>query len=100
MRSNYTPVEVRNLIEEYAALSAEADTTRQGLRCLVALADLNKALAKLPLKLWEVVLVHGLLGIPQQEAAEELHMKQQTLGKRYRQGLEDVHWFINGGDDA
>ena len=99
VRSNYTPTEVRRLVEEYAALRASADTTRRGLRTLVELADLNKALSYLPLKLWGPVLVHGLLGVPQAETAQALGLSQQAVSKRYRQGLEDVTYWINGGEE-
>ena len=78
-------------------MRAAADTTRRGLRYLVELADINRALAQLPLKYWEVVLVHGLLGVPQQEAAQLLHVSQQAVSKRYRQGLEELTYLVNGG---
>jgi DNA-directed RNA polymerase specialized sigma24 family protein len=96
--SRYAPSEVRALVEEYAAVRASADTTRRGLRCLVQMADLNRALARIPLKFWGPVLVHGLLGVPQMEAAQALRISQQALSKRYRQGLEEVTYFINGGE--
>ena len=75
-----------------------SDTTRRGLRYLVQMADLNRALALLPAKLWEAVLVHGLIGLPQQDAAAALHISQQALGKRYRQGVDEVHYWMNGGE--
>ena len=93
----YSPREVRGLVEEYAALRSSADTTRRGLRHLVQMADLNKALARIPLKLWGPVLVHGLLGVQQIDAAQILHISQPALSKRYRQGLEEAHHWINGG---
>jgi DNA-directed RNA polymerase specialized sigma24 family protein len=100
-RSRYSEGEVKALIEDYAAYRAAADTTPRGRRLdfLVMLADLDKALKQLPMKEWEAVLLHGLLGIPQAETAHLLQIKQQTVNKRYRQGLEDVHYWINGGDD-
>jgi DNA-directed RNA polymerase specialized sigma24 family protein len=96
-RGRYTPGEVQSLIEEYAAVSASADTTRRGLRCLVQKADLDRALARIPLKLWEVVLVHGLLGVPLRETGEELRISHTAVAKRYRQGLEETIYRINGG---
>ena len=94
----YTEEEVQALIKEYEAVRESSDTTRRGLRYLVQIADLNKALEQLPLKYWEVVLLHGLLGVPQQETAQLLQVSQQAVGKRYRRGLEEVVYLINGGD--
>jgi DNA-directed RNA polymerase specialized sigma24 family protein len=96
LRANYRPEEVRQLIEEYAGYQAMADTSRRGLRYLVLLADLNGALDQLPLKYWEVTLLVGLLGVPEQEAAVMLKIKQQTVSKRYRQALGEIHYLING----
>lgn len=93
----YKPEEVRALVEEYAAVRESADTTRYGLRFLVELADINRALEQLSLKYWGPVLLHGLLGIPQQEAARLLQVSQQAVSKRYRHGLEELTYLINGG---
>lgn len=97
-RANYRAEEVRKLIEEYPAVRESADTTRRGLRFLVALADLDKALKRLPLKYWEVVLLHGLIGIPQAETAAILQISQPAVSKRYRQGVEEVEYLLNGGE--
>lgn len=96
-RTSYSEGEVRALIEEYAAFKEKADTSRSGLRFLVMLADLDYALQRIPLKYWEVVLLHGLIGIPQTEVARLLRVSQQAVSKRYRLGLEDAHYLINGG---
>jgi len=85
------------MVEEYAALTAKADTSPGGMRVLIQLADLNNALAYLPLKYWEVVLLHGLLGLSQEQTAEALHVSHQAVSKRYRRGLEEVVFYINGG---
>lgn len=87
------------MVREYAALTAKADTSPSGMRTLLQLADLNDALARLPLKYWEVVLLHGLLGLSQEQTAEALHVSQQAVSKRYRMGLEDVIFYINGLED-
>jgi len=98
-RDEYTPEHVRHLITEYAALRERADTSTPSRRnALHELADLNRALARLSLKYWEVVLVHGLLGIPHREAAGVLRVSHQAVGKRYRLALEDITYLINGGD--
>jgi DNA-directed RNA polymerase specialized sigma24 family protein len=97
-RANYRQEEVRRLVEEYADLKAKADTStmRGALRALISLADLDRALERLPLKYWEVVLLHGLLRIPQEGTAKLLQVTQQAVAKRYRHGLEEIHYLING----
>ena len=98
MRASYPPEYVRQLVEGYAALVANADTTRGGLRFLVELADLDRALARLPSEYVEVVFWHGLVGLPQEEAAGVLQKSQTWVSKRYRFALEELTHFINGGD--
>lgn len=85
------------MVEEYAALREKADTSPSGMRALIQLADLDIALALIPLKYWEVVLLHGLLGLSQEQTAETLHVSQQAVSKRYRQGLEETTFYLNGG---
>lgn|SRR3954469_9652640 len=99
MRPNYKADEVKALIENYATLTEKRDTTPRGLHYLAMIADLDQALARLPLKFYEVVLLHGLLGIPQYEVASILHVSQQAVSKRYRQGLEEVVYVVNGEQD-
>jgi DNA-directed RNA polymerase specialized sigma24 family protein len=96
-RTSYSEGEVRALVEEYAAFKEKADTSRSGLRFLVMLADLDKAMESLPMKWWSVVLLHGLIGIPQMEVARLLQVSHQAVSKRYRLGLEEIHYLINGG---
>lgn len=88
------------MVEEYAALRAKADTSPGGMRALLQLADLDYVLARLPLKYWEVVLLHGLVGLAQEQTAELLHISQQAVSKRYRLGLEEITYYINGGLDG
>jgi len=94
----YSDREVRRLIESYAE-AKEQRGTQPGLPLdrLVRLADLDRALQMLPLRHWEVVLLHGLLGISQDETARLLQVSQQAVAKRYRYGVEAVHFHINGG---
>lgn len=98
MRSSYPPEYVRQLVEGYAALVAASDTTPQGLNVLVMLADLDRALARLPTEYTEAVFWHGLVGLSQEEAAGVLHKSQQWVSKRYRLALEEITYLINGGD--
>lgn len=99
-RTSYSAGEVRALIEEYPAFRAAADTSprRRRLDFLVMLADLSRAVDGLEWKYWEVVLLHGLLGIPQTETARLLQVSQASVSKRYRQALEELTYMINGGE--
>lgn len=97
MRPNYDDAEVRALVEEYAAHKARVDTTPGRLNILTRLADLHRAMELLPVKYWEVVLLHGLIGLTQEETARVLKISQQAVSKRYRKGIEDIVYNINGG---
>lgn len=96
-RPNYREEEVRGLIETYPDLRAKADTTRAGLRYLVLMADLTRALNHLRREYREVVLLHGLLGYDGATTAALLQVSQQAVSKRYRRAIEEVTYFINGG---
>lgn len=88
------------MVEQYAALRATADT-RPGHRLdtLVRLADLEKALDQLPMDLWRVVLTHGLLRVQRDDAAKALQISAGSVSKRFRLGIEELHWYMNGGDE-
>lgn len=98
MGANYSPDQVRALVESYQEIVEKSDTTPHGLYALVRVADIDRALEQLPLKHWEVVLLHGMLGLPARAAAELLHVSHQAVSKRYRQALEELHYVINGGE--
>lgn len=89
---------MRALVESYEEVAAKSDTTPQGLFALVRIADLDRALEQLPLNYWEVVLLHGMLGLPAREAATLLHVSHQAVSKRYRHALEELHYLMNGGE--
>lgn len=97
--SNYSPKYVRQLVEGYAALLSSADTTTTGLRYLVELADLNLALRRLSEEYTEAVFWHGIARFSQEDAARVLQKSQSWVSKRYRLGLEDITFYINGGTD-
>jgi DNA-directed RNA polymerase specialized sigma24 family protein len=99
VRANYSLDEVRGLIENYQRAAERIDTTPRGLRWLSMLIDINNALEKLSDKYWEVLLLHGLIGIDQMQTAVLLQVRQSTVSKRYRRGLEETHHYINGGED-
>lgn len=64
----------------------------------MTVADLDAALEQLPQDWWEVVLLHGLIGVPQAETAKLLRVSQQAVSKRYRRALEEIHYLMNGGE--
>ena len=76
-------------------MKAKVDTTRPGLRILVQLADLGRAMSCLSRSHWEVVLLCGLLGLPQEVAAPLIGIRQQTLSDRYQHAVEELTIHIN-----
>ena len=94
---NYSPGQVRALIDEYAALKAKADTSPAGMSALIQLADINLQFAMLPEGLWAVLLLHGLLGFDQRTTAELLRIPQTRVSRRYADALDEVTYYINGG---
>lgn len=84
---------------------AEYQTARRGTRpgrdldTLLRMADLDKALDRLPMDLWRVMLVHGLLGVPRDKAAEVLHISTRQVTKLFGLGIEELSYWMNGGTD-
>jgi DNA-directed RNA polymerase specialized sigma24 family protein len=97
-RARYSEGEIRALITRYEELLAQKDTTARGIRNIVLLVDLERALERLPWDYWEVVLLHGLLGIPQAATARLLQVSQPSVSKRFRRALEEIEFLMNGGD--
>lgn len=98
-RSEYSINEVTRMVATYEQLRESANTRPgRGLHNLARLADLDKALNRLSLDRYRVVLVHGLLGVTQQDTAAALHISQQAVGKRFRYAIEDLHFHMNGGE--
>jgi DNA-directed RNA polymerase specialized sigma24 family protein len=98
-RASYTAEEVKALIEHYEWLRELSDTDGRGLGWLALLTDLDAALERIPEKYWGVVLLHGLIGFSQAETAQLLRVSQQAISKRYRHGLDETLFIINGGID-
>jgi DNA-directed RNA polymerase specialized sigma24 family protein len=96
--SSYSEGEITRMIENYAALKNMVDT-KPGfpLTLLLRMADLDYALDRLPLDLWRVVLVHGLLQVQRDDAARELHLSTGAVSKRFQLGIEEVAYHMNGG---
>jgi DNA-directed RNA polymerase specialized sigma24 family protein len=98
MGARYSENEITRMVEQYAALRAQADTKPgRKLDTLVRLADLDKALDRLPMDLWRVVLVHGLLGVTRDESARVLQISTGAVSKRFRLAIEELHYDMNGG---
>jgi DNA-directed RNA polymerase specialized sigma24 family protein len=87
------------LVEHYELLRELSDTDGRGLGWLALRTDLDAVLAQIPEQYWVVILLHGLIGFSQAETAQLLRVSQQAVSKRYRHGLEELHYWINGGTD-
>ena len=95
-RSKYTENAIKRMIENYSALKAAAGTQPgRPLDTLVRMADLDRALDRLPMDLWRVVLVHGLIGVPTREAGVELQISHTAVGKRFQRGIEELYFYMN-----
>lgn len=100
-RSRYTEGEVTRMVMYYQELKQMVDTKPgRRLDMLLRLADLDAALSRLPMKLWRVVLVHGLLGVDRDQAAVALKISAGATSKRFRQGIEELLWHINGQEEV
>jgi len=95
--AKYAEEEVRALVEHYEHLLELQGTRPRGLDWMARRADLDAALEQLPAKYWEVVLLHGLIGFSQYETGHLLQISQAAVRKRYSQGLEELHYLMNGG---
>lgn len=93
--TSYRPAHVRALIQDYQAFRVRVDTDRTGLNFLVQMADLDRVLALIPRGYLEVVLLHGLLGLPQRTVAEMLNRAQSTVSKRYDDALAEITHQLN-----
>jgi DNA-directed RNA polymerase specialized sigma24 family protein len=90
--------EIRRLVGRYEEVSARKDTTNVGLRAVVALADIHRAITALPMGLKQVVLVHGLLGLAGPDAATALSISERAVRHRYEEALKQMEWTLNGGN--
>lgn len=97
-RSKYSEETVIRMIANYAELQSLADTKPgRKLDTLLRVADLDRALDRLPMDLWRVMLVHGLIGVPRDETAKELQLSTRAVSKRMQEAIEEVHFHMNGG---
>jgi DNA-directed RNA polymerase specialized sigma24 family protein len=90
----YDEKEVQVLLAHYA----EWQYLRHRPFFHVRLMDLEAAMSRLPRKLAEVMLVYGLHRLDARSAGEVLRISHTAVTKRYRQGLEEIMFHINGSD--
>jgi DNA-directed RNA polymerase specialized sigma24 family protein len=98
VRANYSPEQIEHMVMDYEAMRERRDTDTRGSRLytLLILADFDRALQQLSGKYYEAVLLHGLIGVPIRNTAELLQINPKTVVKRYRKGLEELHYLMNG----
>ena len=90
---SYTENEVQLLIDNYLDLRY-LKHRRPAIH--VRLMDLEVAMSYLPKKLFQAVLVYGLLRFSLPHAGEALHISHTAVRKRYRQGVEQILFTLNG----
>jgi DNA-directed RNA polymerase specialized sigma24 family protein len=88
--------EIRRLVEGYEAVLERRDTTEVGLRALVAVADIRRAIYELPWSLRRAVLVHGVHGLSGPHAAAVLGIGTAAVYYRYHAGLRLMQRQLNG----
>lgn len=97
MASGYSSGQVRGLIENYAPLREVKGTFRVGLNILVMLADLDRAMRRMPPKEYHAILLHGLMRHTIRDAEQRLGVSRSTLQDRYEAGIEWIARFLNEG---
>lgn len=100
-RSEYKLSEVKALVEGYSVWRHLKSTNPRGggLNLLVRLADLDRAIKTLPPKEYQAVLLHGLIGLPEEAVGELLGVRQETVSYRFRCGLGSITSYLNDEDD-
>lgn len=96
-RSRYSDDLIVRMVQEYENVRRGTRPGRD-LDNLLRYADLDKALDRLPMDLWRVMLIHGLLGVPRDAAAEVLHISTRQVTKLYGLGIEELSYWMNGGE--
>jgi DNA-directed RNA polymerase specialized sigma24 family protein len=89
---HYDESEVQALIDNYLELRYLKH--RPSLH--VRLMDLEVAMRHLPRKLFEVVLVYGLLRFTERAAGEALAISGREVRRRYLRGVEHIIFRLNG----
>ena len=96
-RSSYGLGEIRWLVEGYTMHYERRDTTETGLRYVIALEDLRRAIRRLPDELWQALVAYGIAGMTYVAAAGALQVSERAIRTRYADALKHLHWTLNGG---
>ena len=86
------------MVEWYTVLREVKDTSARGLRWLLLLSDLDRAISHMPPKEYHAVLLHGLLGHVVRDAEVLLGCSKDTLARRYQAGIDWITTYLNYGD--
>jgi DNA-directed RNA polymerase specialized sigma24 family protein len=90
----YTEHEVHALIDNYMTLRH----MKHNPSIHVRLMDLEVGLQHLSNKLFQAVLVYGILRFEDRAAASVLQTSHVSVRKRYRQGVEEILYRLNGDE--
>lgn len=93
----YSAKEIAGLIRGYYELREAKGVSGYGLYILCVLADLERALEKMPSKEYQTVLVHGLLRVPSREAGQVLGVSHMTIQNRLEAGIAWIVAYLNEG---
>jgi DNA-directed RNA polymerase specialized sigma24 family protein len=94
----YSEREVEALIFHYAELKSVASVYGPGLRVLLLMADLDRAIRDMPRKEYFAVLLHGQLGYVLRDAEKVLGISRSTLHDRFQSGVTWLTSYLNGED--
>jgi DNA-directed RNA polymerase specialized sigma24 family protein len=99
-RPNYPARRVKTLVEDYSTLRYLKDTKPgRSLDTLCQLVDLDVAVSNLGPIEYVSILLCGLIGLTQEEAAETLGVRQSTVSRRYDRALDVLRAAMNGEDE-
>lgn len=98
--ANYSLRAVRYLVEGYKTLREMKDTKPgRSLDLLCQLTDVDRAISRLGPQEYHTMLLHGLLGITEEEVADALGVSHSTVSRRYSRALEILVADLNGTSD-
>lgn len=95
-RSRYSAKQVEHLVANYYRLRARVGVEPRQLDWLVQLLDFEAALDRIPLEYARPIFL-AMLGFTVEEMPQVLSISPHATRKRYRQGLDDLVYWINGG---